>query len=628
MSGVGDATGPRRAVLAITLAAVMIGSVATAGVVLTQPASAAPETLSSCTTIDESGEYALTSDIDAGGETCFMITASDVTLDGNGHTITGDGGNDRTFGVFVNGTNSEVSNVTVTDLSTTQWFIGYQTRDASNVTITDTTAVDNKYYGYWSVLSEDVLIEDSVARDHTRGEGEGISVIRSTNLVLNNVTSVNNEYGVHIDNDARDIRIVDSTISNNSVWDYYMRGYSDGSQPANVTATNLTLGDAVVDIEASQNVVLGGTDSLPTAPESGQAVGAPLRTSSAGGSAPSALNLSVHYGDDAGVNESTLALEQYDQSSSQWSVAPPDVVDVDANMVTSPIEFTSDGTIHLSLVGEAAADGGEEPAPEPEPEPASFEVSNLDAPTNVTQGERAAVNVTVTNTGGVEATQTVEFQMDIDFDGDGTTETVTRNESVTLAPNASQTVTFAGPTDSYPVGTYTYQVSTANDSVTSEITIDAPEPEPEPVYYQVDFVAGEPLDELGGDAPLYAEQDRLLRFAHGNTDEGITQLGNAWASEDVREAVDYGHIGTNDNGTASVTFTVADGENVTLSLAVYEKPGPGFNASETQTLLDASTETFGPGEHTITVSLPGSDNSDGNATADLTAQSIRATPVA
>ena len=124
---------------------------------------------------------------------------------------------------------------------------------------------------------------------------------------------------------------------------------------------------------------------------------------------------------------------------------------------------------------------------------------------------------------------------------------------------------------------------------------------------------------MGGDYPLYAEQDRLLRFAHGNTDEGITQLGNAWASEDIREAVDYGHISKN-NDTASVTFTVADGESVTLSLAAYEKPGPGFDPAETQTLINASTETFGPGEHTITVHLPDENGSDdGNATADLDA---------
>ncbi|WP_339103121.1 NosD domain-containing protein [Haloterrigena salinisoli] len=43
-----------------------------------------------CTTITESGRYELVTDLTAApGDTCLEIRASDVTLDGNGHTITG-----------------------------------------------------------------------------------------------------------------------------------------------------------------------------------------------------------------------------------------------------------------------------------------------------------------------------------------------------------------------------------------------------------------------------------------------------------------------------------------------------------------------------------------------------------
>ena len=201
------------------------------------------------------------------------------------------------------------------------------------------------------------------------------------------------------------------------------------------------------------------------------------------------------------------------------------------------------------------------------------------------------------------------------FSDDATLENGTLIAMPHLDTNGNETYDFVS-SNGEADGPYTANGSAVVDP--AYITVEPePQPEPETVYYQVDFVAGEPLDQLGGDAPLYAEQDRLLRFAHGNTDEGITQLGSAWASADVREAVDYGHIATHDNDdTAHVHFTVADGENVTLSLAVYEKPGPGFDPAETQTLLDASTETFGPGEHTITVDLPDeTDSDDGNATA-------------
>ena len=129
----------------------------------------------------------------------------------------------------------------------------------------------------------------------------------------------------------------------------------------------------------------------------------------------------------------------------------------------------------------------------------------------------------------------------------------------------------------------------------------------EPTNYQVDFVAGDPIEELGEDG-LYAEQDRLLRYAWGTTEEGITDRGSAWASAEVRDCLaDHGHIVSPDGGdTAQVTFTVADGCELALSLAVHSLPGGEFSVetADQQELLNATTETYGPGEHTISVDLP------------------------
>ncbi|ESP87706.1 prolyl oligopeptidase family serine peptidase [Candidatus Halobonum tyrrellensis] len=129
-------------------------------------------------------------------------------------------------------------------------------------------------------------------------------------------------------------------------------------------------------------------------------------------------------------------------------------------------------------------------------------------------------------------------------------------------------------------------------------------------HYQVDFVAGQPIENLGEEG-LYADQDRLMRFAFGSADEGITEKDTAWPSAEIRDCVDYGHI-VEDDGTASVTFTVADDcEAVTLSLVAYSMPGDEFSTdtANDQELLEAATGTYGPGEHTITVTLPapGSD---------------------
>ena len=133
-------------------------------------------------------------------------------------------------------------------------------------------------------------------------------------------------------------------------------------------------------------------------------------------------------------------------------------------------------------------------------------------------------------------------------------------------------------------------------------------------YYQVDFVAGEPMANLSADS-LYAEQDRLVRFAHGSTSAGITDRGRAWAREQVRACLDDAGVVKRDGDTATVTFTVAEGcSAVTMSLVSYTKPTAGFSpeTADQQELFDSTTETFAPGEHTITVALPDAD--EGTAT--------------
>ncbi|WP_200862327.1 cupredoxin domain-containing protein [Candidatus Halobonum tyrrellensis] len=147
--------------------------------------------------------------------------------------------------------------------------------------------------------------------------------------------------------------------------------------------------------------------------------------------------------------------------------------------------------------------------------------------------------------------------------------------------------------------------SVAWSDVTAELLSGGGDGGSEPTSYQVDFVAGEPIEELGEEG-LYAEQDRLLRYAWGNTDEGVTDRGSAWASEDVRDCLEsYGHV-VLDDGRAHVTFTVADGCELTLSLAVHSLPGGEFSeaTADEQELLDYTTRTYGPGEHTVSVDLP------------------------
>lgn len=133
-------------------------------------------------------------------------------------------------------------------------------------------------------------------------------------------------------------------------------------------------------------------------------------------------------------------------------------------------------------------------------------------------------------------------------------------------------------------------------------------------YYQVDFVKGEPIENLDWPDGTYTN-DQLIRFAHGSTDEPITRRseGEFTSDDELAERIDSQNIVV-ENDTAMVTFTVADGGSITLSLASYTKPDPTWNPEDEddQVFVDAQTETYESGTHTLTVDLPGDDTNEGD----------------
>jgi hypothetical protein len=107
--------------------------------------------------------------------------------------------------------------------------------------------------------------------------------------------------------------------------------------------------------------------------------------------------------------------------------------------------------------------------------PATFEVSNLQAPATVTQGDVIDVSADVTNTGDESATKTVEFRIDLDDDSSIDDETAFLSEDVTLAPGETQTVTFTGiDTASLVADTYVHGVVTPDDVATATLTVEEP----------------------------------------------------------------------------------------------------------------------------------------------------------
>lgn len=66
------------------------------------------------------------------------------------------------------------------------------------------------------------------------------------------------------------------------------------------------------------------------------------------------------------------------------------------------------------------------------------------------------------------------------------------------------------------------------------------------------------------------------------------------------------HKLTTGASSATATFTVGENCSVVISLASYKMPGSSFDPSTVhlQKLFDSATGEFGPGQHTLTVSVP------------------------
>lgn len=136
----------------------------------------------------------------------------------------------------------------------------------------------------------------------------------------------------------------------------------------------------------------------------------------------------------------------------------------------------------------------------------------------------------------------------------------------------------------------------------------------EPCNYQVDFVAGTVEEQLGeSEDDFYGRQNRLIQYVHGEGNE-VTER-DTWINSldpETRECVTSDPISVSDD-TASVSFTVAEGCELQLSLAAYTMSDSTFKfdtASE-QELSDSATGTFTAGTHELEVTLPcASDDSE------------------
>ncbi|MFC3478906.1 right-handed parallel beta-helix repeat-containing protein [Halobacterium litoreum] len=142
----------------------------------------APQAVDSCRVVDEPGQYELVADLDGSVDgACLHVRADGVTIDGNGHTVSGSGAPDSVGVLVYNASRGEsvdradaLSDVVVTDLTVEGWADGVQIGDIAG---TATSAT----------------VRNVVVRDNT---GSGVDLTEVENATLANVTAVRNRFGV------------------------------------------------------------------------------------------------------------------------------------------------------------------------------------------------------------------------------------------------------------------------------------------------------------------------------------------------------------------------------------------------------------------------------------------------
>ena len=173
-----------------------------------------------CRSISEPGEYRLAGTLSGNGSTpCLRITASDVALDGQGNAVVGNDAD--AVGVLVEPTgNDTLTNVTVSNLTTTGWKIGLTYRggvatgSVRNVTAAanrDGIVIDPKLR--FQAASDTVELIDNRAVDNERwgvARRPGADADRVIGTTLRN-----NEIGV-VAADVRTLSMADTRATNNT----------------------------------------------------------------------------------------------------------------------------------------------------------------------------------------------------------------------------------------------------------------------------------------------------------------------------------------------------------------------------------------------------------------------------
>ena len=112
-----------------------------------------------CTVITDPGTYQVLGDIQGTpGITCINIQSSDVIIEGNGHTLNGTTGNEN--GVYASASPARISNVTVKNLTLSNWGMGIIYENVTGGAIDNITVLFSQTQGITLGTSSSITLSN------------------------------------------------------------------------------------------------------------------------------------------------------------------------------------------------------------------------------------------------------------------------------------------------------------------------------------------------------------------------------------------------------------------------------------------------------------------------------------
>ncbi|NOQ55510.1 MAG: hypothetical protein GQ477_01750 [Nanohaloarchaea archaeon] len=183
--------------------------------------------ISTCSNLNTTGAtYYLTQNIsNSTAINCMNISANNVTLDCQGHTIDGNS-TIYTRGVYIYRESATNTNTTIKNCIITDWYRGVYLINAKNNTMTNNTANDNTYGFCMDSGSDNTLTNNTASSGHY-----GFYLQSSSNNTLTSNTAKTNTNGFYLKSSTNNTITSNTPISNN-------RGFYLGLTSNNNTLTN------------------------------------------------------------------------------------------------------------------------------------------------------------------------------------------------------------------------------------------------------------------------------------------------------------------------------------------------------------------------------------------------------